>query len=60
MLVTVLAKSHEAEGFLSGYTEHYVRVLFRGGVEDIGKMFPVRIQEVTPQRTQGFREGEAF
>ena len=51
--VAVLLESPEAEGLLSGYTEHYVRVLFKGGRNEVGKIFPVRIQEVTPNRTMG-------
>ena len=50
---TVLAESSEEEGLLSGYTEHYVRVFFRGGKNEMGKILPVRIQEVTPHRTMG-------
>lgn len=51
--VEVLAENSEREGMLAGYTEHYVRVLFKGGKEHLGKMVPVRIREVTLYGTQG-------
>lgn len=51
--VGVLSESPEADGFLSGYTEQYVRVFFRGDKSQMGKILPVRIEEVTPHRTMG-------
>jgi len=51
--VMVLAETSEEEGLVSGYTEQYVRVLFRGERRDVGAILPVHIQEVTPYHTVG-------
>ena len=51
--VSVLVESSEEGETLSGYTESYVRVLFKGEKEWIGKVAPVRIEEVTPRETRG-------
>jgi len=49
----VLVESPAVGEFLSGYTESYVRVLFKGEKEWAGKMALVRIEEVTPRQTVG-------
>ncbi|MBI4436820.1 MAG: MiaB/RimO family radical SAM methylthiotransferase, partial [Candidatus Omnitrophica bacterium] len=49
----VLVESPEEGGYLTGYTEGYVRVLFKGEREWVGKMAAVRIEEVTPYQTIG-------
>lgn len=51
--VAVLAESFEEKGILSGYTEQYVPVLFRGDPCEVGRVLPVRIEEVTPSKTIG-------
>ncbi len=48
----VLVEPEEGE-YLAGYTDRYVRVHFKGKREWIGKLLPVQIEEVTPQRTLG-------
>lgn len=50
---TVLVESPEENQFLSGYTDRYVRVLFKGNETFIGRMVPVRIEEVTLHQTIG-------
>ncbi len=52
-VVNVLAEEREPDGLLAGYTDHYVRVHFRGEQKDLGRILPVRVEAVTLDRTLG-------
>jgi len=41
-----LAESGDAGGFVTGYTENYIKVLFKVPADAIGKLVPVKIEGV--------------
>lgn len=43
---SVLVESTSAEGLLQGHTQHYLKIAFAGPQTWIGKMVPVRLQEL--------------
>jgi len=51
--VWVLVEPQDEKGVLSGYTEEYVRVSFRGDRGWVGEFLPIQIEEVTSQKTWG-------
>jgi threonylcarbamoyladenosine tRNA methylthiotransferase MtaB len=46
-----LAESGGKDGFMTGYTENYIKVLFKVPADAIGKLVPVKIENVERGKT---------